>query len=318
MCILRPQSRTYSNPPTLPTILCMSIMLKSADVLCGQYTEKRFCGQYRTKSDFCGRIRYRVFTTIKDTEVLFLTLKHLCLLSVQFYMNLYRNLILESWHFSYHLYLQIIILTLRNLMRIPYFHFFYLFIIYYYYYFFFFFFFFQKTPFCKNKDYIRNLRTIWNKREFTDNRDIKREFADTMNTEVRYFFFFLNAACTQFTLIKNYRQYRIYLLEQSQLGQKRSVLVYFYVLLLADTIHILNEVADNKDYTREFAEYIHVYVVVHIGITGIGRLVGENRWKSTEVVTVYYKIYKECNGFRVKILHDYHRKSSLKMQSNQY
>ena len=57
---------------------------------------------------------------------------------------------------------------------------------------------------------------------------------------------------------------------------------------------------------------------VHEFTTGIGRLVGENRWMSTEVVTLHYKIYEECNRFRIKIWHDYHQKSTLKMQSNQY
>ena len=49
-------------------------------------------------------------------------------------------------------------------------------------------------------------------------------------------------------------------------------------------------------------------------ITGIGRLVGEKSWMSAKVVTLCYKIYKECNGFRIKIWHDCHRKMSPKVK----
>ena len=51
---------------------------------------------------------------------------------------------------------------------------------------------------------------------------------------------------------------------------------------------------------------------------GIGRLVGENSLMSAKVVTLYNKIYNECNGFLIKIWYDCYLKSSLKMQSNQY
>ena len=69
--------------------------------------------------------------------------------------------------------------------------------------------------------------------------NIGKEFADGLKyRKVRYL---LDATFGQYILIKK----SIFLMISMQ---KRSLLFYSYVLLLEDTIHILKEVADNKDY----------------------------------------------------------------------
>ena len=83
-------------------------------------------------------------------------------------------------------------------------------------------------------EYRANLRTTY----------INKEFADALNIYICQMF----AGCYFQKIYTNQELNTLHNAFLIIIRQKRSGLFYFYVLLLADTIHILKEVADNKNY----------------------------------------------------------------------